>query len=75
MKVEAIRTKDGFLIPMTNVFKNIEQDRVLLEVEIIEPVPTDGYSVLDQLVGLCKTSRTDAARNHDAIIYSRDNVE
>lgn len=49
MKVEAKKTKDGFLIPMSEEFKNIKDDKILLEVEIIEPIKADDYSVLDQL--------------------------
>ncbi len=36
MRVEAIRTENGFFIPMIDALKNISQDKILLE--IVEPV-------------------------------------
>lgn len=36
MKVEAIKVENGFLIPFDNTFKNVAQDKILLQVEIIE---------------------------------------
>jgi len=69
MKVEAKRTKGGFLIPMNDMFKSIKNDKILLEIEFIKPIQTDDYSALDQIIGLCETKRTDASINHDKIIY------
>jgi len=35
MRVEALRTENGFLIPANKVLENIRQERILLEIEII----------------------------------------
>ena len=70
MKVEAIKVEDGFLIPFNGTLEKIEQDRIMLEVEIIESDKLEeGYAILDELVGFCESNRTDASINHDAIIY------
>jgi len=69
MQVEAKRTKEGFLIPLNDIFKDIKNNKVLLEVEIIKQFHKDDYFALDQIVGLCETKRTDASINHDKIIY------
>ena len=70
MRVQALKIENGFLIPLIGEFKRIKQDRVLLEVEIVDQniVEVD-YSAIDQLVGLCETGKTDASVNHDRIIY------
>lgn len=70
MKVEAIKVENGFLIPYNESFKKIKQDKILLEVEIIDQQKLEkGYAILDELVGCCESQRTDASVNHDAIIY------
>ncbi|MBC8231025.1 hypothetical protein H8E77_15845 [bacterium] len=78
MKVEAIKVEDGFLIPFNENLEKIKQDKILLEIEIIEPdkleegLPSNevkGYAILDELVGFCESNRTDASINHDTIIY------
>ncbi|HAO23106.1 MAG: hypothetical protein BWK80_56320 [Desulfobacteraceae bacterium IS3] len=71
MRVEAIKISDGFLIPMIEAFREIRQNKVLLDVQILDPVQSDEYAALDQLIGLCETKQTDASVNHDAIIYGR----
>jgi len=71
MRVQAQKIDDGFLIPLTGEFKSIKQDKVLLEIEIVDQNKVDvDYSALDQLVGLCETGKTDASVNHNRIIYS-----
>lgn len=70
MKVEAIKVKDGFLIPFNETLEKVKQDKILLEIEIIEPDKLEeGYAILDELVGFCESNRTDASINHDTIIY------
>ena len=70
MKVEAIKVKNGFLIPLDLTFDKIKQDKILLDVEIMEQDKLEeGYSILDELVGFCESDRTNASVNHDAIIY------
>ena len=70
MKVEAIKVENGFLIPFDKSLEKIKQDKILLEVEIIEQDKLEeGYAILDELVGFCESRRTDASVNHDAIIY------
>ena len=72
MRVHAIRTAKGLLIPMNDSLRAIRQDRILLDVEVVgggEAPEAPDYSALDQLAGLCETGRTDASVNHDAIIY------
>jgi len=75
MKVEAVKRKDGLFIPMIEMFRKIDRDKILLDIEIIEPEQADEYEVLDQLVGLCTTERADASVNHDAIIYGRGETD
>lgn len=70
MKVEAIRVEDGFLIPFNEILDKTKQDRILLEVEIID---TDqlkkGYEILDELVGFYESDQRSASVDHDTIIY------
>ena len=73
MKVEAIKVENGFLIPFNESLENIKQDKILLEVEIIDRDKLEeGYAILDELVGFCESNRTDASVNHDAIIYESE---
>ncbi len=69
MRVQAQRKENGFLIPLTGELKKIKQDKILLEIEILDQasLPQD-YSALDQLVGICETKISDASINHDKII-------
>ena len=69
MRVEAIMKKDGLFIPMSDSLREIHQEKILLDIAIVEPLQDDAYEALDQLIGLCATKRTDASLNHDAIIY------
>ena len=69
MIVEAIKKKNGLFIPMSDSLHEIHQEKILLDVTIVEPLQDDAYEVLDQLIGLCTTKRTDASFNHDSIIY------
>ncbi|MBI1923126.1 hypothetical protein HYR99_02635 [Candidatus Poribacteria bacterium] len=70
MKVEAIKVENGFLIPFNDMLEKIGKDKILLEVEILEPNQLEaGYAILDELVGFCESNRTDASVNHDAVIY------
>ena len=70
MKVEALKVENGFLIPFNKTLEKIKQNRILLEVEIIEPEKLDrGYAILDELVGFCESNRSDASVKHDTIIY------
>jgi len=58
------------LIPFNQLSSKIKGDKVLLEVEIVEDVQLEeGYTILEELVGFCASSRTDASINHDAVIY------
>jgi hypothetical protein len=70
MKVEAIKVENGFLIPFDDKFEKTGQDKILLEVEILDQVNfAEGYALLDKMIGLYESNRSDAALNHDAIIY------
>ena len=70
MKVEAIKVKNGFSIPFNETLEKIMQDKILLDIEIIEHNKLEeGYTILDELVGFCESNRMDASVNHDAIIY------
>lgn len=75
MRVEARKTAEGLLIPMVDEFRHIDRDRIVLEVELVDPAEANDYSALDRLVGLCETKRTDASVNHDKIIYGRGEAE
>ncbi len=71
MRVEAIRTEKGFLIPMTDGFRKIRRDKIVLDIQLAEQERTDeDYSSLDQLIGLCETGKKNASVNHDKIIYN-----
>jgi len=70
MRVEAIKVPEGFLIPVSEGFRGVTQDRTLLEVEIIDPAKAEeGYEVLDQLMGICETGDTSASVEHDRRVY------
>ena len=72
MRVEAVRVENGFLIPFDKGLQDITQDRVWMDVEIVEPTLSDeGYQALDQIVGLCESDQTDAALHHDQHIYKK----
>lgn len=38
MKVEATKVKDGFLIPRIGKLKNIKEEKIMLEIEIINQI-------------------------------------
>ena len=70
MKIEAITVEDGFRIQFNETLEKIKQDKILLDIEIVEPDKLEeGYAILDELVGFCESNRTDASINHDTIIY------
>lgn len=70
MRVEALKVKKGLLIPFSQLTTKIKGDKVLLEVEIVEDTKLEeGYEILEELVGFCTSSRSDASINHDAVIY------
>ena len=71
MRVEAIKQHDGILIPMNEAFRNIRYEKLLLDVQIVEPVEQDDYAILDELIGICETERSDASVHHNAIIYGK----
>ncbi len=73
MRVEALKVENGFLIPFKNWPARIQQDRIMLDVEIVELARLEeGYAMLDKLVGFCTSERADASVNHDAIIYGAE---
>lgn len=37
MKVQAVRKEGGFFIPITDELRMINQDRIVLEIKILEP--------------------------------------
>ncbi|QTA79725.1 Uncharacterized protein dnl_20020 [Desulfonema limicola] len=70
MRVEAIRTEKGFLIPMTDEFRNIKQNKIMLNIQfMVQKQIDEDYSSLDRLIGLCETGKKNASVNHDEIIY------
>ena len=70
MRVEAIKIPEGLLIPQSAGLPEIHADRVMLEIEFLDPAQADvGYAALDQLVGLCETGDSTAALEHDARVY------
>ena len=85
MRVEVHRTEKGFLIPMVGEFKDLEQDKITIEVEIIEAllskdsIPNDKaaedniYAAMDEMVGMCDSGKSDGSVNHDQIIYELKN--
>ena len=72
MRVEATRRDDGLYIPMLDIFKTITQQKIWVDIEVLESAEEpDGYALLDQIIGLCHTDRGDASINHDSILYNR----
>ena len=71
MKVEAFKQGDGLFIPMKEFTEKIPAERVVLNIEFLEPLHVGGYDALDQLVGLCETGIADASACHDSRIYTR----
>jgi len=72
MRVEAIKVAEGFLIPFGDALPKLPQEKIVLNIEIVEPLPPEaGYSALDQLVGLCDTQVSTASVEHDQRIYHR----
>ena len=69
MKVEAIKHKDGLFIPMNEFLAKIPAQRMVVNIEILEPIQEGDYDALDQLVGLCETGIADASVHHDKRIY------
>ncbi|UCE08323.1 MAG: hypothetical protein JSW07_10010 [bacterium] len=70
MKAVAVKFENGFLIPFNKKLEKIKQNRILLEIEIIEQGKIDqGYAILDELVGFCESERTNASVKHDKVIY------
>ena len=72
MRVEATKTADGLLIPMIDELRRIDRDRILLDVEFVEPDEPADYSALDRLVGLCESGREGASVNHDKAVYDSE---
>ncbi|MEW6619997.1 MAG: hypothetical protein AB1422_11790 [bacterium] len=72
MQVEAIKREDGLYIPMIDIVKTMPQQKIWVDIEVIEPTEeTDGYALLDQMIGLCHTNQEDASVNHNKILYTR----
>ena len=72
MRVEAVRVENGFLIPFDEGLQDIAQDKIWLDVEIVDPASSEeGYQALDQIVGLCESGQADAALHHDQHIYKK----
>lgn len=75
MKVEAFKQGNGLFIPMNELLEKIPDERVVLNIEFLEPLHGGDYDALDQLVGLCETGIADASAHHDSRIYTRNNEE
>ena len=75
MKVEAFKRGNGLFIPMNEFLTKIPAERVVLNIEFLEPLHVGDYDALDQLVGLCETGIADASVHHDSRIYTRNNEE
>jgi hypothetical protein len=75
MRVEALRIENGFFIPMIEGLKGIKQEKILLEIKILESLQNDVYAPFDELIGLCETNKSDASLNHDHIIYGRRDMD
>ncbi len=71
VKVEAIMQKDGLFIPMNHILAKIPAQRIMVNIEILEPEGDAVSDVLDMLIGICETGISDAAEHHDARIYGR----
>ena len=72
MRVEAIKVAEGFLIPFDSGLRDIPEDRVLLDIELVQSPPAQrDYSAMDQLIGLCETGNANASAEHDHQVYRR----
>jgi len=69
MKLEAIKTENGFFIPMNDILSRIREKKIVVEFQIVESYEKNDYSSLDQIIGLCETGKTDASVSHDRIVY------
>ena len=70
MRVQAIKVAGGFLIPFDAGLRDIPYEKILLDIERIEPPPEEeDYAALDQLAGLYNTGDTTASVEHDQRIY------
>lgn len=70
MIVEAVKTENGFIIPLTHELRNIKNDRIVLDVKIVKQEKEEEiYAPLDEMIGMCESGRSDASVNHDKIIY------
>ncbi len=58
MRVEALRIENGFFIPMIEQLKEVQQDKILLDIEIVESLQNNLYAPFDGLIGLCETNRS-----------------
>lgn len=75
LRVEAIKVEQGFLIPFADGLTNVPFEKILLDIEVVEPaLLEDSYAALDDLVGLVETGDTTASVEHDRRIYRRDIV-
>lgn len=71
MKVEAKKVNDGFLIPFNESLSQIKEDKVLLEIEVIEPNQfAEGYAIVDKRVEFRESNQTDTSVNFDALAPS-----
>ncbi|NJL58563.1 MAG: hypothetical protein HC887_01825 [Desulfobacteraceae bacterium] len=60
---------------MIEQFKELREDKILLDIEIVDFFENDPYAPFDELIGLCESNRSDASVNHDMIIYGRRDMD
>ncbi len=60
MRVEALRTENGFFIPINEELRNVRQDRIILEIKIINNENEScGLSETDNFYGIFETKDRD----------------
>lgn len=56
MRVEALKTENGFFIPIKGELRNIRQERIILEIEIVNENESCVLSESDGFYGIFKTN-------------------
>jgi len=55
--------------------QQLAEIKALIEQYRVIPPKQDEYAILDELIGICETGRSDASLHHDAILYGKSETE
>ncbi|MCP4349077.1 MAG: hypothetical protein GY795_26655 [Desulfobacterales bacterium] len=62
MRVEALKTENGFFIPIIGELRNVRQDRIILDIKIVNENEFCGLSESDDFYGVFKTKDRDLVK-------------